>query len=232
MTQSKNELPIRLFVGYDTRLPLGFHTFLHSVIQHASSPISVTPLLLSNLGGIFTREKAPDQLTDFSYSRFLVPRLCDYKGWAIFMDGTDMMLRDDITRLWDLRDDNYDVMVVKHPDIEGEHAFMNKTVTSYKMFNWSSLMLFNNTKCTKLSADYVNSAPYHDLHQFKWLENLDRIGELPPKWNHLVGYHSPSKEVSLVHWTQGTPALKGYDDVLEYEHEWLNIKDELTTISL
>ncbi len=227
MAKLKNELPVRLFIGYDSRLPLGFHVFLQSVMQHSTVPISVTPLLLSNLQGIFTREKAPDQLTDFSYSRFIVPHLCDYKGWALFMDGTDMMLRDNISRLWDLRDDNYDVMVVKHPDIKGEHAFLNKTVSTYKMFNWSSLMLFNNAKCTKLSADYVNTASYHDLHQFKWLEHLDRLGELPQKWNHLVGYYPPSSDVSLVHWTQGAPHLEDITGDVEYEHEWHELKAKL-----
>ncbi len=35
----------------------------------------------------------------------------EHRGWAIFMDG-DMLLRDDITRLWEPRDPSKAVMVV------------------------------------------------------------------------------------------------------------------------
>lgn len=222
-----NDSPIRLFLGYDTRLPLEYHVFLQSVMRYASRPISVTPLFLNHLNGILTRKRAPDQLTDFTYSRFLIPYLCQYQGWAIFMDATDMMLRDDIAKLWDLKDDNYSVLLVKHPEIQGKHSFMNKSIDAYKMFNWSSLMLFNNAACSKLSTDYVNNASYHDLHQFKWLDDLNQIGEIPQRWNYLVGYHSPSTNVSLVHWTQGAPHLDSGNESVEYEEEWKKIKNEL-----
>jgi hypothetical protein len=196
-------------------------------MQHASRSISVTPLVLNHLKGILTRERMPDQLTDFTYSRFLIPYLCQFQGWAIFMDGTDMMLRDDIAKLWDLREAAYDLMLVKHQDIDGSHTFMNKSITSYKMFNWSSLMLFNNAKCAKLTPGYVNAASYHDLHQFKWLDHLDKIGELPQKWNYLVGYHPTSENVSLVHWTQGIPQFQDKNNLNGYELEWDQFKNKL-----
>ena len=62
---------------------------------------------------IFTRERNSLQSTEFSFSRFLVPHLCNYEGWAIFMD-CDMMVVDDIKNLWNLRDNKYAVMCVKH----------------------------------------------------------------------------------------------------------------------
>lgn len=220
------DLPIRLFVGYFEWSPIHYHVFVQSVLNHATVPVAFTPLKLNNLQRFFTRQKTPNQLTDFSYSRFLVPYLCNYEGWAIFMDGSDMMLREDISKLWALRDEQYDLMLVKHEDIDGEHAFQGKSITSYNMFNWSSLMLFNNAKCKQLSLDYVNTAEYHDLHQFKWLENLDRIGEVPATWNHLVGYHAPRQDVSLVHWTQGVPNVNG-DSGLAFEKEWQEVKDSI-----
>ena len=42
-----------------------------------------------------------------------------------------------------------------------------------------------------LTPDYVNTASGLELHQFKWLANDDLIGEIPARWNHLVGYNSP-----------------------------------------
>ncbi len=221
----KNEFPIRLFVGYDERLTLNWHVFAQSVIEKSTVPISIMPLKLNHLSAILKREKTPDQLTDFSYSRFLVPYLCQYQGWAIFMDATDMMLRDDLAKLWALREEQYEVMVVKHAEITGNHHFMGKTIASYKMFNWSSLMLFNNKKCSQLTPHYVNTVAYHELHQFSWTLP-QKIGELPARWNHLVGYSSIEENISLVHWTQGVPQ-NGHPKDLAFEDEWLVLMNKV-----
>ena len=47
-------------------------------------------------------------------------------------------------------------------------------------------MLMNCDKCKSLTPDYVNSDTGLQLHQFKWLENDDLIGEIPLEWNWLV----------------------------------------------
>ena len=46
--------------------------------------------------GLYTRD--PKQSTDFSFTRFLVPYLQNYEGWAMFMD-CDMLCREDINNL-------------------------------------------------------------------------------------------------------------------------------------
>ena len=81
-------------------------------------------------------------------------------------------------------------------------------------------MLFNNAKCKALTPEYVNTASGLELHQFKWLDNDDLIGEIPHRWNHLVGYDKPNSDVSLVHYTIGGPYFKEYRDC-EYSEEWL-----------
>ncbi|MBS0290017.1 MAG: hypothetical protein JSS07_08310 [Proteobacteria bacterium] len=91
-------------------------------------------------------------------------------------------------------------------------------------------MLFNNPKCTALTPDYVNHASYHDLHQFKWLDHENRIGELPVKWNHLVGYNKfppEAYDVALVHWTKAAPSISGIKGVGEYEAQWHKFKEEI-----
>ena len=54
-------------------------------------------------------------------------------------------------------------------------------------------MLFNNARCRALTPEYVNSATGLELHQFKWLGGDALIGELPHRWNHLVGYDPPRR---------------------------------------
>lgn len=104
---------IRVFLGYDAEQTVAYHVASHSILRHSSLPVSIAPLMLSQLRGIFDRPRDPRQSTHFSFTRFLVPYLCDYAGWALFADS-DILVSDDVARLWELRDDRYAVQVVKH----------------------------------------------------------------------------------------------------------------------
>jgi len=117
---------IKLFIGYDPRETVAYYVMSHSIITRASQPISIAPLSLKNLGPLMTRERNPLQSTDFSFSRFLTPYLCGYTGWSIFMD-CDMLVLDDIAKLWELRDECYAVRVVKHQHQPNESVkFLNR----------------------------------------------------------------------------------------------------------
>ncbi|MDX2163945.1 MAG: glycosyltransferase [Gammaproteobacteria bacterium] len=216
---------IRIFLGYDSREVIAHHVCAQSIIETSRMPLSITPLKLDNLSSIFDRSREPDQLTDFSYTRFLVPYLCDYKGWAIYLDG-DMLIREDIQRLWDLKDERYAVSVVKHADRKGHHTFLDTTVSLFPKFNWSSVMLFNNEKCKALTSDYLLTVRYQDLHQFKWLNDEKDIGALPSRWNHLVGYDKPNADVALVHWTLGGPYFDEHKNT-EFAEEWFAMRDKM-----
>jgi lipopolysaccharide biosynthesis glycosyltransferase len=216
---------IRIFMGYDSRESIAYHVCAQSIMEYSSCPISITPLKLSHLKLLFDRARDPNQLTDFTFTRFLVPYLCDYEGWAIFIDG-DMLVREDIANLWTLKNSLHSVMTVKHSEIIGTHTFLEKSIHSFPKFNWSSVMLFNNAKCIALTPEYLKIADYHDLHQFKWLKDETELGELPKKWNHLVGYNDPSSEVALIHWTLGGPFLGGKYETMEYASEWFAMRDK------
>jgi len=210
---------IRVFIGYDDREAVAFSVLAFSIHARASAPVSVTPLKLSELKGTFTRERHPLQSTDFSFSRFLTPYLSDFSGWSVFMD-CDMLMLDDIAKLYALRDERYAVMVVKHDHVPKESTkFLDQPQSAYQKKNWSSVMLFNNARCRALSPEYVNNASGLELHQFKWLGNDDLIGELPLGWNHLVGYNKPRRDAALVHYTLGGPYFDEYRDC-EYADEW------------
>ena len=140
---------------------------------------------------------------------------------SLFMD-CDMLLLDDITRLWALRDDAYAVQVVKHVHVPKEKIkFLGQPQSKYDKKNWSSVMLFNNAKCKALTPDYVNTATGLELHRFQWLGDDGLIGEIPHRWNHLVGYDEtlPMAEVSNLHYTIGGPYFDDYRDS-EFADEW------------
>jgi len=217
---------INVYIGYDPREAVAFSVLSYSIQARASAPVSIAPLMLSQLKGVLTRERHPLQSTDFSFSRFLTSHLSGYAGWSVFMD-CDMLVLDDIASLYKLCDDRYAVMVVKHDHVPKETTkFLGEPQSKYEKKNWSSVMLFNNAKCRALTPEYVNKASGLELHQFKWLANDDLIGALPDRWNHLVGYSKPRRDAALVHYTLGGPYFDEYRDC-EYSKEWFAERDAM-----
>ena len=211
--------PIRVFIGFDPREDVAFSVLGHSIHRRASQPVTITPVMLSQLGDVYRRARNPLQSTEFSFSRFLTPFLCGYEGWAVFMD-CDMLVLDDIAKLWALRDERYAVQVVKHVHVPKEDVkFLGAVQTKYEKKNWSSVMLMNCARCTALTPEYVNTATGLELHQFKWLGDDALIGEIPHRWNHLVGYDAPRRDAGLVHYTIGGPYFSEYAGC-EYAREW------------
>jgi lipopolysaccharide biosynthesis glycosyltransferase len=211
--------PINIYIGFDPRETVAFHVLAHSIHVRASRPVTIAPLILSQLTQIYSRERHPLQSTDFSFSRFLTPYLSGYSGWSLFTD-CDMLMLDDVAKLWALRDERYAVMLVKHRHVPNENTkFLGEPQTAYEKKNWSSVMLFNNARCRVLTPEYVNGATGLELHQFKWLDDDALIGALPERWNHLVGYDPPRNDAALVHYTLGGPYFKDYGDC-EYAGEW------------
>jgi hypothetical protein len=221
---------INVFIGYDTRETVAYSVLAYSIQARASHPVSITPLMLSQLKGLLIRERHPLQSTDFSFSRFLTPHLSGYTGWSVFMD-CDMLMRDDVANLWQLRDDRYAVMVVKHHHVPRETVkFLGEPQSKYEKKNWSSVILFNNARCRALTPEYVNQASGLELHQFKWLGNDDLIGALPERWNHLVGYNPPRQDAALVHYTIGGPYFAAYREC-EYSKEWFAEREEMLRVT-
>lgn len=202
---------INIAIGVDSREFVAFQTVQSSIIRRASQPLNIIPIALNTLRSVFYREIPATASTEFSFTRFLAPYLCNYEGWVIFIDG-DMVVLDDIAKLWNLRDDRYAIMCVKHDHRPTETTkFLGQQQTVYERKNWSSVMLMNCARCKNLTPEYVNTASGLDLHRFKWLEKDEDIGEIPPEWNHLVGWSDGNLEdQKLLHWTEGGPYFTSY----------------------
>jgi len=198
---------VTLYIGYDESESLAYSVYSYSVITRASVPVSIFPIRLGGLKGFYNRPKGIKDSTEFSVSRFLVPYLNKYRGWAIFSD-CDMLMQQDIKQLWDLRDASKAIQCVKHNHVPRETSkMMGSPQLSYSMKNWTSLMLMNCEKLKTLTPDYVSAISGLALHQFCFLESLDLVGDLPKGWNYLVGYDSdsPSYDIYNAHFTLGTP---------------------------
>jgi len=222
---------INVFIGYDTKEKVAFNVLSYSILKNSTKPVSITPIYLENIKDDFIRERNNLSSTEFSFSRFIVPHLMNYQGWALFMD-CDMLMTADINELWRLRDDSYAVQVCKH-DYEPKHneKFLGQVQTKYEKKNWSSFMLLNCKKCTTLTPDYVMKASGLELHQFKWLESEDLIGNLPLEWNWLAGEYEDKSDVKCVHYTEGGPWFTEYVNC-NYSEEWRSYFNETTETNL
>ena len=216
---------INVFIGYDEKEKAAFSTLSYSILKNSTKPVAITPIHLQNIKDDFVRERLPKQSTDFAFSRFIIPNLMNYQGWALFMD-CDMLMFEDIGELWRLRDDRYAVQVCKH-DYTPKHTtkFLGQQQTAYPKKNWSSFMLMNCKKCTQLTPNYVNRATGLELHQFKWLESEDLIGSLPLEWNWLVGEYEKKDDVSNIHYTEGGPWFDEYKNT-DYADDWFKYYEE------
>lgn len=200
---------INIFIGYDHREAIAYHVCVNSIIRHSSVPISVTPLALSTLRGY--TENHTDGSNQFIYSRFLVPHFTNYSGWALFIDG-DMLLREDISKLWELRDDSKAVMVVKHNyKTTKANKYLGSKNEDYPRKNWSSVILWNcsHPSNLKVTPEFVQQSSGADVHRFTWLDDTE-IGELPIEWNWLPDEFGANNDAKLVHYTLGTPCFHDF----------------------
>lgn len=203
---------IHVFVGFDPREAVVYHVCAHSLIRHSTRPLALTPLALRNIRSY--TETHTDGSNNFIYSRFLLPHLMDYRGWAIYIDG-DMLLRDDIAKLWAMRDDSKAVMCIHHTyKTKTTDKYMGSKNADYPRKNWSSVVMWNcaHPSNRQITPEFVMSATGAQLHRFTWL-NDSEIGELPIVWNWLPDEFGPNADAKLVHWTLGAPCFHEYADV-------------------
>ena len=217
---------IPIFIGYDAREPVAYHTCVNSIIRYSTNPISINPLSLNLLKGY--NETHTDGSNQFIYSRFLLPHLMDYNGWAIFIDG-DMIIRDDITKLYNLQNNDYAVMVVKHDyKTKSNTKYLGSKNEDYPRKNWSSVVLWNcgHIKNKILTPELIQKANGSYLHRFSWLTDND-IGSLPIEWNWLPDEYGENNNAKLLHYTLGTPCFNEFNNTTQANH-W-HTELELTT---
>lgn len=213
---------MKIFVGYDDREPEAYHVLVNSIKRQTKERVDILPLKHRELRkkGYFTRPWRIDAYeglyydgiddrpfsTQFSHTRFLVPKLCNYDGWALFLD-CDMLFLSDIKELWEKRDSNFAVQVVKHTHKpKNERKMDDMPQSRYRRKNWSSFMLLNcsHARNRALTPEIVSTKPGEWLHNFGWLEEGD-IGHLGYEYNWIEETSPAMKRPKVVHYTNGGP---------------------------
>ena len=221
-----------IFIGFDSREAAAYEVCVRSIRDHCKEVPQLVPLLEPHLRGLglYTRrhERREGRLwdviseapmsTEFAITRFLTP-LLSTTPWAVFCD-CDFLWRADIQELLALADPRYAVQVVQHQYAPPEGIKMDGQLQlNYRRKNWSSLVLWNCRHPAHAPLEsWINTRPGRNLHAFEWLDD-SLIGDLPPTWNWLEGHSDPGLDPKAVHFTRGTPEMKGYENIPHAE-EW------------
>lgn len=236
--------PFTVYIGFDGTQEIASKVCEFSLRRRSSLPLIVRHLMVDAAkdAGAYDRpfhtesgQRIDDRdgkpfSTDFSFSRFLVPALELYQGWALFCDG-DFLFIEDVANLFAWKNDAYAVMVVKHQhrptkDEIARRKMDGREQTKYYRKNWSSLVLWNCAHPSNrlVTANAVNHQPGQWLHAFSWLKDHE-IGSLPHRWNFLAGINEPGKRETPagIHYTLGGPWFEQCKDV-PYAQTW---RDEL-----
>lgn len=235
-------LPLEVYIGWDSRESVASDVCAHSILKRTPAPIKITYLKHRDLRlkGYFARPWLVDGdtgnwkdlidgrpfSTEFSHTRFLVPALQSHKGWALFLDS-DMIFLSDIRKLFEMFDDKYAVMCVKHQHKPEPNATKmdGRQQLGYHRKNWSSFVAFNCSHPSNktLTAEKVNFMKGSDLHSFSWLKDHE-IGAIPFSYNYIAGV-SPKLPAErggrpdVIHYSEGGPWFEECPDV-PYGQMW------------
>ena len=216
---------MKIFIGWDAREQEAYEVCDHSIRRHTDSSVEICPIVRSDLmkQGVYTRDQPEAGSVEFTYTRFLVPYLSNYSGWSLFVD-CDFLFTNDVSKLFDLADDRFAAMCVKHDYIPRSSLKMDgQKQLVYPRKNWSSCVLWNcgHESNKVLTPELASSETGSYLHRFQFL-NDDEIGELPLEWNWLSGeYDKPDEVPSVIHYTLGGPWFKECQH-MDYADLWIN----------
>jgi lipopolysaccharide biosynthesis glycosyltransferase len=229
-TLNEEVKPLKIYIGWDSREDIAYQVAKLSIEKHASVPVEIVPLKQHSLRkeGLYWREIDKLASTEFTFTRFLIPELNKFQGWALFID-CDFVFLDDVKKLFDQADNKYAIMCAQHEYTPKKGVKMDgQQQTSYPRKNWSSMMLINcaHTDNQCMTKEFVNDIKKTGayLHRFSWL-NDSKIGKLSHEWNWLVGWYKEPDDGSprALHYTEGGPWFDHYYNC-EYAAEYYRVE--------
>lgn len=181
--------PIRVFIGVDGPRAVAIEVLKYSILRNTKSEVHFFHLEDMKFDGIFKKNGMSKEdvknlmYTGFSFYRWAIPMLCDYKGRAIYLDA-DIINFHDINDLWSM-------------DMKGKSHVLNK--------NYSSVMLID---CEKAKWDFAHmcKGALEDKTTYKnymWCKGglctSENKGSIDPSWNHLDKWDETTK---MLHYTK------------------------------
>ena len=185
---------IRVFIGTDRSQKLATLVLSHSLRSTTKNDIAIEPLDKIKIPE--PEDVRQSQRTGFSFARWAIPELCDYKGKAIYLDA-DMLVFSDIAHLWNVPMGDASISI-----LNGTNA--NNCSNSVKLNkNESSVMIINCEKANWNLHDLVkgldHSYTYKEMmSDLCFLEEKQISRNLSRSWNSMDYWDN---KVDLVHFT-------------------------------
>jgi len=222
-----------IYIGYDPNNgnDLAWEVCKRSILENTKYPdelniIKLDKLELQELGYYKRNDTGIDKgSNNFTYTKFFIPFLNNYKGYALFCDS-DFIWKSDVYEFIEQNiNDEYAISCVKHKCYTKKKCLGNQKMDGqiqrwYPRKNWTSLILFNcaNVKCKLLDFPLLNKANPRWLQGLQWASSFDEkmekdieseidhnIGSLSYHYNFLFGYYKDIDNAKAIHLTEGGP---------------------------
>ena len=219
MDEMDNNDTVRVFVGVDRSQLLAVSVLEYSINRHTSAKVEVVPML--DLPVPVPKDPRNTQRTGFSFSRFCIPELANYKGRAIYMDA-DMMVFKDILDLWNIPFDGAKIIVQK--EVKFAEETTKKAGAPKKRKKQCAVMLLD---CSRLDWKVGDIIAGMDAGKYDYDQLMSEFCILDESE---VKYGVPFEWNSLEHWDQDT-CLLHFTDVATQPwtacgnpngHHWFN----------
>lgn len=180
--------PIRVFVGTSSDQQLAYQVLEYSLRKHTRSPLEVRAIDGKHLP--IPRDPRNRMRTGFSFARFEIPRLCGYKGRAIYLDA-DMLALRDVDELWSLSLKQHHVLYSRQsPD--GAGARFSVLLLDCSRLDWSGERVVQALDAGRCSYEQL-------MLELCMVQPERKRDGIPEEWNSLDRY--VPGETALIHYT-------------------------------
>lgn len=181
--------PIKVFIATTDAQMLAVKVLEYSIRKHASMTVEVIPMHLAGIDIPVPKEPKNKPRTPFSFQRFLIPQLCDFKDRAIYLDS-DMQVFTDIRDLWAQPFGDAEILTVSDPGKTGRKPQFSVMLLNCQALKWDVRRIVDDLDAGRLSYEEL-------MYEMKAGGKINAC--LDPVWNSLERYKEG--ETALLHYT-------------------------------
>ena len=179
--------PIKVFVGTSPDQRLAYQVLEHSLQRNTRRPVEVRPIDARHLP--VPRDPRNRMRTGFSFARFEIPRLCGYRGRAIYLDA-DMLALGDLDEVWSLPMEGADLLHSDQPP-EGAGAKFSVLLLDCERLRWSGERVVQELDQGRYSYEEL-------MFEMCLVPEERKRAAIPRRWNSLDRLE---RDTRLIHYT-------------------------------
>jgi hypothetical protein len=209
------QAPIRVFVAATEDQMLAVKVLEYSIKKHTSMSTIVSPLHRSGITMPRPRDTENKPRTPFSFQRFIIPEVMNWKGRAIYLDS-DMQVFKDMRELWTLPMNGAQLLAVREPSETGRRPQFSVMLLDCEVLDWRIKDIIEALDNHRLT--------YEDL-MYEMRVATRITAAIDSSWNSLERYESG--HTALLHYTDmDTQPWTSLDN----PHGYLWIRDLISAI--